>query len=151
MKTECSEELEFYEPITGALIGRLVGFDVRGRLLVDHPENKSGGPLLAASNVALEPADVGAPVTLLFERGDPRRPIIMAKIWQQAADSGPRMLGVHVDGERLEIAGEREIVLRCGKASITLTRAGKILLRGTYISQASSGMTKIRGASVHIN
>ncbi len=34
------------------------------------------------------------------------------------------------DGERLVLTAEKEIVLECGKASITLTRAGKILIRG---------------------
>lgn len=152
MSSEQSKvEPESYEPITGALIGRLVGLDPRGRLLVDHPANPSGAALPAASNVALGPEDIGAPLTLLFEAGDPLRPIILAKIWQRAGESSPRKLAIAVDGEQLTIEGEREIVLRCGKASLTLTRAGKILLHGTYISQTSTGMTKIRGASVHIN
>ncbi|WP_083952275.1 hypothetical protein [Rhodobacter aestuarii] len=66
--------------------------------------------------------------------------------------SGPPV-SAEVDGreERLEIMGEREIVLRCGKASITLTRAGKIVLRGTYICSRSSGMNRIKGGSVQLN
>lgn len=42
-------------------------------------------------------------------------------------------------------------MLRCGKASITLTRSGKIILRGTYISSRSSGVIRIKGGSVQIN
>jgi hypothetical protein len=53
--------------------------------------------------------------------------------------------------ERLELTAEREIVLRVGDASITLTRAGKIILRGTYVLSRSSGVNKIKGGSVQIN
>jgi hypothetical protein len=53
--------------------------------------------------------------------------------------------------ERLELVAEKEIVLRVGDASITLTRAGKIILRGTYVLSRSSGVNKIKGGSVQIN
>ncbi|TIP53764.1 MAG: DUF2345 domain-containing protein, partial [Mesorhizobium sp.] len=53
--------------------------------------------------------------------------------------------------ERLDLSAEREIVLRCGKASITLTRTGKIILRGTYILSRSSGPNKIKGGSIQLN
>ena len=43
------------------------------------------------------------------------------------------------------------MVLRCGKASITLTQAGKILLDGTYVVSRSSGANRIKGASVQLN
>ena len=56
-----------------------------------------------------------------------------------------------LDGERLTLTADREIVLRCGKASITLTRAGKIIVRGAYILNRSSGVNKIKGGSVQIN
>jgi hypothetical protein len=34
-----------------------------------------------------------------------------------------------MDGEKLVFTANREIVPRCGEASITLTRAGKILIQ----------------------
>ncbi|MFO7561940.1 MAG: DUF6484 domain-containing protein [Enhygromyxa sp.] len=146
-----SEQPEQLEPIVGALVGRIVECDVRGRVFVDHPRNPRSSGLLATPNVELGPEDVGAPVTLLFEEGDPLRPIIIARVWQRPSEPRPSKVAVKVDGERLEIKGDREIVLRCGKASITLTRAGKVLIRGTYILQTSSGANKIKGASVQIN
>jgi hypothetical protein len=42
-------------------------------------------------------------------------------------------------------------VLRCGKASITLTSAGKVLIRGTYVLSRSSGVNKIKGGSIQLN
>ena len=62
-----------------------------------------------------------------------------------------RSAQARVDGERVEIEGKREITLRCGKASITLTAAGKIILRGAYILSRSTGVNKIKGGSVQLN
>lgn len=58
---------------------------------------------------------------------------------------------VIVDGKRVTIQGAEEVTLKCGKASITLTKAGKILIRGTYLSNRSSGVNRILGGSVQIN
>lgn len=56
-----------------------------------------------------------------------------------------------VDGKRLVLEAENEIVLRCGAASITLTRDGKILVRGTYVETHSRGVNRIKGGAVRIN
>jgi hypothetical protein len=58
---------------------------------------------------------------------------------------------VQADGERQVITAEREIVLKCGHASITLTRAGKVIIKGTYVLSRSSGYNKIKGAAIDIN
>ena len=49
------------------------------------------------------------------------------------------------------LKAQQEIVLECGKASITLTRAGKVLIRGAYLLSRSSGVNRIKGGSVQIN
>jgi hypothetical protein len=56
-----------------------------------------------------------------------------------------------IDGKQVVLAAEEQIVLRCGEASITLTRAGKILIRGAYLSSHSTGVNRITGATVEIN
>jgi hypothetical protein len=56
-----------------------------------------------------------------------------------------------VDGRRVCIEGADEIVLRCGKASITLRRNGKVVIEGTYVESRSSGIQRIKGAAVKIN
>jgi hypothetical protein len=58
---------------------------------------------------------------------------------------------VDADGERMTVTAKEELVLRCGEASITLTKAGKVLIRGTYVSSRSSGVNRIKGGAVHIN
>jgi len=44
-----------------------------------------------------------------------------------------------------------QLVLRCGRASITLTAAGKVLIEGAYVSSRSTGVNRIKGGSVQIN
>lgn len=56
-----------------------------------------------------------------------------------------------LDGKRVVLDADSEVVLRCGDASITLTRDGKILLRGTYVETFSRGVNRIKGGAVKIN
>jgi hypothetical protein len=56
-----------------------------------------------------------------------------------------------VDGERVVLNGAKQVELRCGEASIVLTAAGKILIKGTYVLSRSSGANRIKGAFVDIN
>ena len=58
---------------------------------------------------------------------------------------------VHTAGTAREIGALDQLVLRCGKASITLTKAGKVLIQGTYLSSRSSGVNRIKGGSVQLN
>jgi uncharacterized protein (DUF2345 family) len=61
------------------------------------------------------------------------------------------LVSAQVDDQRVVLSAEREIVLRCGEASITLTRAGKVIIKGAYILSRASGYNKIKGAAVDIN
>ena len=56
-----------------------------------------------------------------------------------------------IDGKRIVLEGKEEIVLKCGDASITLTKEGKITLRGKYLLNRSSGVNRILGSSVQVN
>lgn len=93
--------------------------------------------------------DVGSEVALMFEGGDPRKPIVMGKMVSPLAPAEGQTAAA--DGRRVEITAQQEIVLKCGDASITLTRAGKILIRGAYVLSRSTGTNRIQGGSVEIN
>lgn len=150
--------------IDGVVIGVLEGFTESGEPLIQHPESPDGARRIARSVVALTEPDVGREVALLFEGGDPERPMVMgllhaprmhiesaSPVDKAQGEPSARPLDVTRDGERIEFNAEKEIVLRCGKASITLTRAGKILIRGAYLLTRSSGVNRIQGGSVQIN
>jgi hypothetical protein len=86
------------------------------------------------------------PALLVFENGDPHRAIIIGLL-------GPvlKSAEAEVDGKKLTLTGEEEVTLRCGKASITLTKAGKVLITGDYLLSRSRGVNRIKGGSVQIN
>jgi hypothetical protein len=157
LKVEAEAEADAQAPATeaGVVIGLLMGFDEAGAPLVVYPGNPSEEAVPARATARLAPADVGCSVALLFEDGDLACPLVIGRILHPERDPVPAPprapVHVQIDGERVELTAEREIVLRCGKASITLTRAGKILLRGAYIFSRSTGVNKIKGGSVQLN
>lgn len=137
-------------------IGRLHGFDLQEQALVTGLDACPGELLVARSTVALRRSMLGRSVLVLFEGGHPRQPIIIGVIEpqplvQDATVPLPAVVSVQVDGDRQVIEAEREIVLRCGDASITLTRAGKVIIQGNYILSRSTGYNKIKGAAIDIN
>ena len=138
--------------VDGVVIGALVGFAEDGAPLVDFSGNPQDNPVPARTTAVLSREGVGREVALLFEGSDPAKPILIGLIEElQSRVQGSQRVSVDRDGERLELTADREIVLRCGDASITLTRAGKVLIRGAYVSSHSSGVNKIKGGAVHIN
>lgn len=110
-------------------------------------------PMVARSTVPIATADVGREVLVAFEEGDVRFPYIVGLFWQPEQRPPTQQLPIEakVDGEQVVIEGKKEIVLKCGKASITLTRAGKVLIRGAYVLSRSSGVNRIKGGSVQVN
>jgi hypothetical protein len=148
--------------IDGVVIGTLTGFDPSGGPAVEFQGMASDHPLPARSVAPLGSDTVGRPVALLFEGGDPRRPLVLGLLHQPAAaparepepEPEPerhRLREAEIDGRKVIFSATDEIVLRCGEASITLTAAGKVLIQGAYLSSRSTGVNRIKGGSVQIN
>ena len=117
---------------------------------------KSG--ITARTVLPMRSISVGQDVVLAFENNDSRKPIILGVLQSpESAESISEVqmsgspLEVSKDGQRVSLSAEQEIVLQCGDASITLTKSGKIILRGAYLLSRSSGANCIRGGSVQIN
>lgn len=136
-------------------IGELIGITNNGHTpLVLYPGQPGSAGVPARSIVDLRGAHVGKRVALLFEGADTKRPIVAGVLrdhegWPLTDEPG--QVEVDADGDRLIVSAKTELVLRCGRASITLTKAGKILIQGTYVSSRSSGVNRIRGGAVQIN
>ena len=144
--------------IPEVVIGRIVGFKNDAVPLVEYPGNPMHWPLEAVTTAALSGKEINRDVALLFANGDATRPVVIGVVQapseQEAkagAEGGETPQEVRVDGQRVVLRGEQEVVLECGAASITLTKAGKILVRGAYLSSRSSGVNRIKGGSVQIN
>lgn len=143
----------------GAVLGVLVGFGPSNRPIVSYETGSESRVTEARSCVPLNAHRIGREVVLLFVNAGSATAVIMGVIEDDLEPNTPRanvparraVHDVEADGDRLVITSEREIVLRCGQASITLTREGKLLLRGTYVSSRSAGVNRIKGGSVEIN
>ena len=141
--------------LRASAVGKLQGFDPLEQPLISSIASCPGQVLTARSTVPLRRAMIGRDVLVLFVGGEVHTPVIVGVIEPHAlAATPPRPepgVAVTVDGERHVIEAEREIVLRCGDASITLTRAGKVIINGNYILSRSTGYNKIKGAAIDIN
>jgi hypothetical protein len=139
-----------------AVTARFHGFDLEDQPLVVGVPNLPHEIVAARTTVPLLRSQIGSTVVLVFEHGDPRRPIVVGVLLERRPilvdpAPGPSLVSKQADDDRLVMSAEREIVLRCGDASITLTRAGKVIIKGTYVVSRSSGYNKIKGAAVDIN
>lgn len=160
------------------MIGYIKKVDQSG-VYVDYPHNCSGKHVLALATIPVEAKNIGREAALLFNGGDLNKPVIIGIIHCEMMDvlengsntgepgeewldqnlpSSPvesevkeKSLDIIVDGKEHCIEAKEQMTLKCGKASITLTKDGKILLRGSYISSRSSGTHRILGGSVQIN
>lgn len=153
------------------VIGEIVGINAQGQPLVNYPENPTSQPLPAISTLSITAVHTGRNVALLFAKGDPQAPVIMGLIhsplhdlivaYDSTAEVSPpgepvaasslRVDDVTVDGKRVVLEGQEEVVIKCGEASITLTKSGKILIRGNYLLNRSTGVNRIMGGSVQVN
>lgn len=142
-------------PQAGIVIGELIGMTNEGRTpLVRYLGQPGTAALFARTVVDLHGPHIGHQVALMFEDADPSRPIVMGILQEGDGwplDKRPDQVDIDVDGERLLITAKEQLVLRCGKASITLTKAGKVMIKGSYVVSRSSGVNRIKGGSVQLN
>ena len=138
--------------VRGHRVGRIVGGDAGG-WLVDYPGNPHG-PLPARTTMRADDvatAALGAEALLVFDEDRSDRPIVVGLLAPQASVAHAPAVEAVVDGERLVYTASRELVLRCGKASVTLTSDGAVRIRGTDVLSRASATNRIRGGNVQIN
>jgi hypothetical protein len=139
----------------GVRVGTLVGFTSDTHMpLVTYAGQPTAAAMAARATLDLDGRHIGRQVALLFENAEPCRPIIVGCLQGSHNPSIPDLPGqieVDADGRRLVVSARDQIVLRCGQASITLTKEGKLIIQGAYVSSQSSGVLRIKGGSVQIN
>lgn len=149
----------------GPRFGWISGADAQGGLRVNFPGNPAG-PLSARSLVSLGSKELEDAIAqrrgafLLFEEDDLSRPVLVglsqsvspSPLLEALLDGGAEPgLDARVDGRRVVLEGKEEVVLKCGEASITLRRNGKVLIRGVQVETHAAGTNRIKGASVKVN
>lgn len=158
------QQLEPVGTIEGVKVGTITAMN-DGQPLVDFAGNNLG-PLEARYTASTEfqflqqAAAKQREVLLVFENNNPRRPIIIDILHSFIDDITEvppiemqleNSQDVTIDGKRITFNAREQIELRCGKSSIVLTRAGKIIIKGAYLLNRSSGVNRIKGGSVQIN
>lgn len=148
-----------------AQLATIVALDAAGAVVLDLGDGTpvAGRLATAATRERLEAAiRERRQVVVVFERADRSRPLVVgfletprpaaeaASAARSAGDSLP-FIDVEADGRRLKVTAQDEIVLQCGKASITLRRNGRVIVRGTYVETSSEGTNRIKGGQVQIN
>lgn len=143
--------------------GKIVKVDQEGAVFIDFKGNQQG-PIrarvtaAAADRISRRKDDCDLTVMIAFEESDIHRPVVIDVIHDRIEPSASVIAAgrselddVKIDGETVTFDAKKEIVLRCGKASIILTREGKVVIRGTYLLNRSSGTNRIKGSSIQLN
>lgn len=139
---------ETLERVDGVVIGVLIGF-ADGVPLVIYAGNPRDAAAPARSLAALGHAQIGSEVALLFEEGDPGRPLVIGCVVDPGRPRGAPV--VLRDGEHVRVTAAERIELRVGKASLIMEKDGRITLRGSYVTSHASAAMRIRGGSVNLN
>jgi hypothetical protein len=151
--------------INWPVVGRIAASSQPGDLMVEFDGSAPIAARLLSGLNRIElckPENIGREVLLVFEEGDPKRPIITGQMQSLLEDlvsteinkediKGERPEETLVDGERVVFEAKKEIVLKCGKGSIKIRKDGKIVIKGTDLLSRSSGGNRIKGGSVNIN
>ncbi|MER9374522.1 DUF6484 domain-containing protein [Mesorhizobium sp. M0491] len=140
--------MEVLDRIDGVVIGLLIGFE-GGAPLVVFVGNPRETAIAARSLTELDISAIGSELALLFEEGDPTRPLVVGRIVDPAHKN--REPKVAREGDRVVITGDERIELRCGLASIILEKNGRVTIRGSQLTSQASGTNRIRGGAVHLN
>lgn len=164
-------------PSGEVVIGDLIGLSPSGQPMVNFSLNRQTQPVSALSTVSVTQRHVGRKVVLMFVDGNLNKPLIVGLVYsplqeiienfELAAIQSPstteeavstsvvESIGentdMHVDGRKVVVEAKEEVVLKCGEASITLSKSGKISIRGKYILNRATGVNRILGGSVQVN
>jgi hypothetical protein len=151
-------------PESGTLVGRIMEMDENGQVWVDFSGN-SFGPLAArTTSTVQEKLQKGNPrgreVLLAFNQNDPQCPIIIDTMFNMIEEIAENSISAvlpdeiqeeKINSKRIVLDAQDEMVLQSGKSSITLTKAGKVLIKGEYVLSKSRRANKIKGGSIRLN
>jgi hypothetical protein len=135
-------------------LARIVGLHADGRALIcwagGEPTPASTlGPVSRGEleQAAREQRDV----VVAFLDGRADAPVLLSLHGPSEPAPEAEPMQLEVDGERRVIEAAKELVLRCGAASITLREDGTVKIHGRDITSWARRHQRIRGGSVDIN
>jgi Domain of unknown function (DUF6484) len=138
----------------GLRIGKILHLTEGGAAVVDWNGNPAG-PLTARSALGVQRVgdEECSVVVLGFEEDDPAKPVILGFVHDTLfAEEDSAACRRTAEAPRVIVLEARDsLELRCGESSITLDRAGRVRVKGTQVVSRSSGLQRIKGATVEIN
>ncbi len=140
----------------GLVLGRLLSLDQNGAVHITVP-GVSVEIMEARCLCPINHEQIGKQCAVMFEQGNTAHPVVLGCFQAPVALSEALIpetsesKEVVIDGERIVFKADREIIFQCGKASIRLTQAGKVMLEGEYVLSRSYGANRIQGGSVQLN
>lgn len=159
------------------VIGTIVSINDHGQPMVEYSLGEDIGPLAALSTISVGAEHIGRQVGLLFVNGQEMTPVLIGFIHNplhnfldnlqmgesitkvpkhpaqqktEQEDEAKEPIA-YADGDRIVIEAKEEVVLKCGDASISLNKNGKVSIRGKYLLNRSTGVNRIMGGSVQVN
>ena len=136
MKDQIADLLAFAG--TETRLAKFAGFDEGGFPLVAFGEEE---PVPALSLVDIDPGIEDQRMAVIPLTGEDCAWLILGAIQPRRTPGG---------GKR-ELTAERELTLRCGKSSLTLSANGRVTLRGKQILSRAEGQNRVQGATVGLN
>ncbi len=131
-------------------LGRIVALTPQKGPMVQYEHSPGNVARLALQTFEIKAEHIGRQVTLQFVDGDVLQPVVAGIVWDGQAKTSSTV-DLSVDSDKLTLSAKREVVLKCGKASITLKKNGTIVLRGTNLESRASGVNKLRGRAIQLN
>lgn len=142
-----------------ARVGRMVAVDERGFAWVDFGDGSRPVAATVAFTASREQLEhvmaVKAPV-VVYESDEALQVVAVVGValtapTSPAAATQSPAIEADVDGQRVKLSAEKEVVIACGKSSITLRANGRVIIKGTQIESYSEGTNRIKGGQVRIN
>jgi len=93
--------------IDGVVVGVLLDLPQASAPWVTYPGCPEQQSIAARSTTLLSPEDIGSQVALMFEDGDPSRPLVIGRLLSQAMAPEP-VASVQLDDQRLELRRTRD-------------------------------------------
>jgi len=140
--------------------GRVVAFEPDGRVRVRY---EPGGAREVACDVLrtgaeIYPFSLNDEVLVACAEEPGRSAVILGRIGPAGANQesptsapAPGVEPQHNPPREIVIEAGEELTLKCGEASIRITRDGRIVIRGEHILSRAKGTQRIKGGSVAIN
>ncbi|WP_157652788.1 DUF6484 domain-containing protein [Burkholderia ubonensis] len=143
------------------ILGTIVNVGPNHGVWIDYVDNPDGAPLVAICAANITAADVGREVVLAFAQGDPGQPIVLGLLRRHEVDNQVESgTGIHsavptagsaADASHVCLEAAEAMTLRCGRASLTLNKDGRVIVRGMNVATYADGTLRLRGAVVELN